>query len=258
MTATTTDPETTMTIPAGAKLLPFYLVVDVSYSMMGDKLDQANEIMPSVVDALAQNPILSDKVRFGVIDFSEDAQVRLPLCDVLDENLTLPAMRCRGGTSFSSAFRLLRTEIESNVKQLKADGFSVHRPAVFFLSDGLPTDQESQWRSAFADLTSWDSASKQGFREYPNVIPCGVDGAEATIMQQLIHPATGSKQMEMYMMEPGGDPAQAIKAIAEILISSVLASGNSLTQGESGIILPDKAQLPAGVSSYTADDDDFL
>ena len=59
----------------------------------------------------------------------------------------------------------------------------------------------------------------------------------------------------MYMMEPGGDAAQAIKAIADVLISSVLASGHSMTRGESGIVLPDQAALPAGVQAYTADDD---
>ena len=80
----------------GAKLLPFYLVVDVSYSMEGPKLESANRIMPQIVDALAQNPILSDKVRFGLIDFSDDAQVRVPLCDLLEPNLVLPALTVRG------------------------------------------------------------------------------------------------------------------------------------------------------------------
>jgi uncharacterized protein YegL len=61
----------------GAKLLPFYVVTDVSYSMSGRKLDAANQILPRVVDALAQNPILSDKVRIGLVDFSDDAKVQL-------------------------------------------------------------------------------------------------------------------------------------------------------------------------------------
>src|SRR5690348_5929599 len=116
------------------------------------KLDSANAIMPAIVDALAQNPILSDKVRFGLIDFSDDAQVRLPLCDLLDPNLTLPALAVRGGTSFSAAFTTLRHEIEANIAQLKADGYVVHRPAVWFISDGEPTDDERTWRQAFSEL----------------------------------------------------------------------------------------------------------
>ena len=232
----------------GAKLLPFYLVVDVSYSMDGPKLDAANRIMPQIVDALAQNPILSDKVRFGLIDFSDDAQVRLPLCDLLEPNLTLPGLTVRGATSYSAAFSLLRSEIESNVAQLKADQYVVHRPTVWFISDGAPTDDESYWRQAFADLTT--------SRMYPNFIPCGVDQADVQVMGSLIHPSTGSKPMALYMMDAGFDPAKAITAMAEILISSMLASGYSLASGQSGTVLPNKSNLPAGITQY--DPDDFV
>jgi uncharacterized protein YegL len=246
-----------MDAPLG-KLLPFYLVVDVSFSMQGKKLDAANQMMPAVVDALAQAPILSDKVRFGLIDFADDARVRLPLCDPLDENITLPSLSLRGATSYAAAFRLLRTEIEQNVRQLKADGFAVHRPAVFFLSDGAPTDREEDWRAAYRDLTSFDKQTGQGFSMYPNVVPCGVDDAEPAVLRSLIHPSDGGKQMQMYLMEKGEDAAKAIGMIAEILISSVLASGESIAKGGSGLMLPDKLDLPAGIHAYAADDEDFV
>lgn len=233
---------------SGAKLLPFYLVVDVSYSMVGDKLDSANRMLPSIVDALARNPILSDKVRFGMIDFSDDAQVRLPLCDLLDPSLQLPGLSVRGGTSFSAAFRTLKKEIESNVAQLKADQFVVHRPTVWFISDGAPGDAESQWRQAFSELTS--------SRMYPNFIPCGVDKADKNTMGSLIYPSTGTKPMAMYMMEPGFDAAQSITAVAEVLISSMLASGYSLASGQSGTVLPPRSDLPNGISQF--DPDDFV
>ncbi|MCD2196143.1 VWA domain-containing protein [Actinomycetospora endophytica] len=247
-----------MTHPQGAQLLPFYLVLDVSLSMRGDKLDAANQIMPTIRDTLAENPILADKVRFSVIDFSDDAQVRMPLCDPLDEAVDLPTMKVRGRTSYASAFWLLRSEIESDIKQLKADGFAVFRPAVFFLTDGLPTDKPTVWRDAFADLTHWDKQTQQGFRTYPNIIPCGVGQADPAVLRELIHPAEGAKRMQMYLMEQGGDAARAISAIAEILVSSVVASGQSMTQGGTGLVLPEKALLPVGVDAYTADDDIFM
>jgi uncharacterized protein YegL len=247
-----------MSYAQGAQVLPFYLVVDVSLSMRGDKLDQANRIMPSVVDALAENPILADKVRFSVIDFGDDAQVRMPMCDPLEEGAYLPTMRVRGRTSYASAFWLLRTEIESDIKQLKADGFTVFRPAVFFLTDGLPTDRPDVWRDAFADLTHWDKATGQGFRTYPNVIPCGVGRADPATLRELIHPAQGSKRMQMYLMEQGGDAAAAIGAVAEILVSSVITSGHSVAAGGTGLVLPEKALLPQGVEAYTADDDIYM
>ncbi|MFY1634751.1 vWA domain-containing protein [Solwaraspora sp. WMMB335] len=234
---------------SGAKLLPFYLVIDVSVSMSSSgKLDAANAIMPAIVDALAQNPILSDKVRFGLIDFSDHAEVRLPLCDLLDPKLALPALAVRGGTSYGAAFTTLRHEIEANVAQLKADQYVVHRPAVWFISDGEPTDDQSSWRAAFADLTS--------SKVYPNFIPCGVDMANTTVLGSLIHPSNGPKQMALYMMEQGFDPAAAITGIAEILISSMIQSGYSLAGGNTGTILPSKSNLPPGIQQF--DPADFV
>lgn len=241
-----------------AKLLPFYLLIDVSYSMDGEPLKAANDIMPTLADAIAQNPILSDKVRFALLDFSDDARVQLPLCDLLDPNLVLPGLAVRGATSYAAAFRMLRHQIEQDVAQLKGDGYSVHRPAVFFLSDGAPSDEESEWRAAFHELTHYDRQSGIGFAMYPNVIPFGVDQAEPTIMQSLIHPQSGNKRMQMFLMDKGGTAAEAIRKMAEILVSSVLNSGMGVAAGSSGVVLPDASQLPSGVSAYTADDEDFL
>ena len=236
------------------KLLPFYLVVDVSASMSGRKLDAANKIMIEVRNALAKAPILADKVRFGLIDFGSDAQVRLPLCDVLDDGVTVPTLTVRGATSYLAAFRLLRRQIEADVDHLKADGFAVHRPAVFFLSDGEPTDRDADWRTAFHDLTWYEKDTKQGFAKFPNVIPFGVDQANPQVLQSLIHPATGNKQMQMYLMDKGEDAAKAIMSVAEILISSVLASSHSVGVNGSGIMLPAKQDVPAGITAYNADD----
>lgn len=228
-------------------LLPFYLIVDVSFSMMGDKLVAANGILPELAGALAKNPILSDKIRFGVIDFSDDAQVILPLCD-LGEQQSLPALNVRGGTDYGAAFTMLRKQLEIDVSQLRADGYKVHRPAVFFLSDGEPNED---WHREFADLTTYDASTGQGFKWYPTIISLGVDGAVRDTMREIVHPKGKSK---LYMMDDGADAAAAIRGMAEILISSVLASGQSVGSGGSGVILPDKSQLPAGV----VEDEDWL
>jgi uncharacterized protein YegL len=164
----------------------------------------------------------------------------------------------RGGTSFAAPLRLLRDEIESNIKQLKADGFVTHRPAVFFLSDGMPTDEQSQWQSAFRDLTTYDRETKVGFAMRPNVVPCGVDQANPLVMRQLIFPSTGEKQMRMYLMDQGEDAAKAISSIAKVLISSILSSGVSMATGGSGIMLPAAEDVPDGVHGYAAEDEDYV
>ncbi|GAA0900067.1 vWA domain-containing protein [Virgisporangium aurantiacum] len=237
-----------------AKLLPFYLVVDVSASMAGANIAAVNEIAPRMIDTLAQNPILTDKIRFALLDFSDEAQVRVPLCDLLTQP-SLPRLETRAGTSFAAPLRLLRTEIATNVRQLKADNYSVHRPAVFFLTDGLPTDE---WHDEFRNLTAYDPATRSGFPTYPNIIPFGVADADPHTLTELIHPKSGNKRMKMFMMDEGNDPSQAIRAMAEVMISSVLASGMSLAEGGSGLLLPADDLVPKGIHGYTADDDDFV
>lgn len=228
-------------------LLPFYLVVDVSYSMMGENLGAANEILPSVADALAKNPILADKIRFGLLDFSDDARVVLPLADMSGHEY-LPKLTVRGGTAYGSAFRLLRSQLSQDVGQLRADGFKVHRPAVFFLSDGAPGDT---WEADFAALTAYDKNTGQGFKWYPVIVPCGVGDADKATMSRLMHPTGKSK---LYMMSSGADAAAAIRAMAEVLISSVLSSGQSAIDGGPGFVLPDKSRLPPAIDV----DDDWL
>lgn len=239
-----------------AKLLPFYLVCDVSYSMVeSGSLDEANHILPALVQALEKDPIISDKVRFGVIDFSDDARVLLPLCDLLEQT-SLPALEGRGKTSYKAAFDLLRNQIESDVNQLKADGYQVHRPAVFFLSDGAPTDSEADWKASFDALTTYDKASGQGNRMYPNIIPFGLQGCDPQVLQQVIHPkAPAERAMRLFLADQDQTPASAVTKMAKMLVASVIQSGSTLASGGTGIVLP---KTEDGVKSYAADDDVFL
>jgi uncharacterized protein YegL len=235
-----------------AKILPFYLVVDVSWSMSQDgKLDAANTIVDDLTDALAAQPTVADKVRFAVIDFSDDSHVVLPLCDLVMESRSAP-FAVRGGTSYVAAFAMLRTQIEQDVKQLKADGFVVHRPAVFFLSDGEPTDADGDWRRAFTELTTYDKGSGTGFAYWPNVIPFGV-GANPDTLRELIHPRDRSKA---YFMKDGANPGEVLRQMAEILISSTMASGSSFGNGGPGLVLPEASELDGDI--VAADYEDLL
>src|SRR5215472_16258409 len=89
-------------MPEDRELLPFYLLVDVSWSMYGTKIKAVNQILPELVDALAKNPIISDKVKFGLLDFAGTSRVVIPLSDLLDVG-TMPTLECRtDGTSYSA------------------------------------------------------------------------------------------------------------------------------------------------------------
>lgn len=232
---------------AGELVLPFYVVADVSYSMTqsidGQRtpLEALNTVIPAVKDALDENPILGDKVRFAFLDFSDDAQTKIPLCDLMKiESAQIPVLAPRGGTSFVAAFRAVQSQIDHDVRQLRADGHKLHRPAVFFLTDGEPTDAEQDWKAAFAALTD------ASFKPRPNVIPFGVGEAKKSILDQIVFPPG---KMRSFVAKDGIDPADAIRSMAEILIASVLASANSVSED---------GQAGGFVMADPEDDDDWL
>lgn len=237
------------------KLLPFYLLCDVSASMAG-VMDEVNRILPELTQALEDDPIICDKVRFGVIDFSDDARLVLPLCNLLDQD-TLPALSCRGGTNYGAAFDFLRMQLEQDVNTLKADQYQVHRPAVFFVSDGSPTDSEAAWRASYANLTQYDKKSDVGFAFYPNIIPFGIEGADPAILQQLIHPTEPKERaMRMFLQAENQSASEFVTNMAKLLVQSVIKSGAGLA-GAGGIVLPEKGD-DVGVTVVDADDDLYL
>ena len=203
--------------------LAFYIVADVSYSMHeSGAIISANTLLKEVHDAIVAAPVIADVVRLGVIDFSDDAQVLLRLGDLRDVT-TIPELQVRGGTSFAAAFRRRRQEIERDIPALKGDNYQVFRPAVFFITDGQPTDSPATLQAAFAELTAKD------FRYRPNVIPFGVGDATKASVDPWVFPTAGEKQMRSYVAKDGADPAKAITEMAHLLISSILASAGSVT-----------------------------
>jgi uncharacterized protein YegL len=229
-------------------VLAFYVVVDVSVSMEqsrgadgGSPLAEANRIMPKVADAIDTSPTLGDLVRFGAMDFSDDARVVLRLGDLRDVHAALPTFQARGGTSFAAAFRLLRQEIEKDLAQLRGDNFRVYRPAVFFITDGIPTDEPHELQRAFAELTD------PSFRGRPNLIPFGVGDATKDLLDPWVYPkpTDSRKPMRSYVAREGADAAQAVSQIAEVLVSSIIASAGSVSADGSagGFVPPDDEDL---------------
>jgi uncharacterized protein YegL len=224
--------------PTNDRLTPVYLVVDVSWSMSRQgKLDAANQMIGAVADALRRDPLAARRVRLAVIDFSQDAQVRLPLCD-LGGDVELPRLQVRTGTSFSSAFTVVRRQIEADAARWPRGRGRLGPPTVFFMSDGGPTDDESTWRTAFEALIAHESG--------PAVVPCGIDEAETHVMASLVHPLSGPARTALFMMAGGAAAATAITGVGEILIASLRRPGAA----DGRLALPDRTDLPVGVLRY--------
>ena len=203
------------------QVLPMYFVGDESHSMAGDPIAAVNQGLIDLRDEVAKHPLIGKKVRFGIITFAESAQTRLELTE-LSEDLVLPTLAPRGrGTSYASALEALRQTIPADVALLKGNGYQVHRPSVFFLSDGLPTEKADKWQARLAELKD------PSFRERPNILAFGVGEADPEVIGQL-----ASSPRYGFMMTQGASTAGAIAEFAASMLNSMVASAERLDRGE--------------------------
>lgn len=153
----------------GSDVLPCYVVCDVSLSMT-DHIDELNAGLREFRGAVHADSAVAERVRCCVVGFAATPTVVQPLYSMA----TLPQLPVTGasaGTNFGPAFTFLRGAIDRDVRRLKAARVRVHRPIVFFLSDGQPTDPVT-WPAAFASLTdpAWTAR--------PDVIAFGIGDAD--------------------------------------------------------------------------------
>lgn len=200
------------------QLLPVYVVADESGSME-TCIGELNAGLTSLHQALLAEPMAAAKIRFSVLGFSDDVIVRVRLVDLRDVS-ELPELVSRGRTSYGAAFSSLLQLIPDDVSTLKRDQYLVHRPAVVFLSDGLPTDGE-RWRKPHRRLTdrnvTWAA---------PNIIACGVGQADP---QTILDVATN--QNFAFVAIAGSSVGSAVAEFCTQLMHSVVESGRALAAG---------------------------
>ncbi len=203
------------------QVLPMYFVGDESHSMAGAPIAAVNQGLVDLRDEVAKHPLIGKKVRFGIMTFADTAQTRLELSE-LTEDLVLPTLAPRGrGTSYASALEALRQTIPADVALLKSSGYQVHRPSVFFLSDGLPTEKTEKWLARLEELKD------PGFRERPNILAFGVGEADPEVIAKL-----ASAPRYGFMMTEGVSTAGAIAEFAASMLNSMVASAERLDRGE--------------------------
>ncbi|CAL9552668.1 hypothetical protein SUDANB105_04452 [Streptomyces sp. enrichment culture] len=218
------------------QILPFYLLCDESGSMIGESIDSINRALPDLHHEISTNPSVADKTRFCLIGFSDTATVLQPLVDLSDIE-EVPALAAGGLTSYGEAFRTLRQCIETDVAALKAQGHEVYRPVAFFLSDGIPTDDN--WEQAYKELSQ--------SRFCPKIIAFGIGEAEEATIGQVAN-------FRAFMQQDSSvSPAQALREFASSLTRSIVRSAASISaDGGSGFTLAVDDTVP-GFSTVSLD-----
>ena len=126
--------------PATAKHLPVVLLLDVSGSMSGPKIDNlydaTNEMIKVFSDAASKEKIID----IAIITFGESVELHTPYTSVVDfKSRGLNPFLASGMTPLGTALRMAKDMIEDK----ETTPSNIYRPAVVLVSDGVPTDE---WR----------------------------------------------------------------------------------------------------------------
>lgn len=190
----------------GLTCLPTYLVIDASSSMIPHQ-GVLNATLDRLHQTLVTNPRVSEFAHVCLIAFSTDPHLVIPLAEMGDVPV-MPEVICAGSTEYGKAFDLVRQCIDSDVTALRANGWQVLRPAVFFLTDGAPTDRD--WKARFAALVD------PRWPRRPHVISYGFGGANRDVLCQVHN--------KLAFLADGSDSEAALSEALSSMLNTLISS----------------------------------
>jgi uncharacterized protein YegL len=168
----------------GQMVMPFYLICDVSYSMIND-MRALNDGVTRLRQSILSEPLVDDVAHISLMTFSDTAKVVLPLSQ-MSETSAMPTLAVEGGTNYGEAFRELARAIPADATVLRGKGNRIFRPCAFFLTDGEPND--SDYFETFKSTLTYNSVTAVGMKQHPVFIPFGFRDAPEDVLRKLAYP----------------------------------------------------------------------
>jgi len=205
---------------------PFYIVCDESKSMEGVAIESINHALPEIHKAIACDPVCNDKVRVGVISFSNSAEVLLPL-SIMSDILGVPGLVAKDGTNYGNAFTCLKKAIHDDITALIAQrDVIVNRPIVFFISGSEPTD--TNWQAAH------NVVADKNWPFSPHIVAIGFGEAQTETIREVATGVGRSGEQFAYFADDNADPGLVLNEIFKSIFRSLL--GGQI--GPGGLYLP--------------------
>ena len=225
-------------------VMPFYLICDVSYSMLND-MAALNGGVVRLRQSITAEPLVDDVAHVALMTFSDTAKVVMPLSQMSEA--AIPTLSVEGGTNYGQAFRELARTIPADAAALKAQGYRIFRPCVFFLTDGEPND--SDYWETFKSTLTYNRVTGVGMKQYPVFIPFGFRDAPDNVLKKLAYPPEKGRWYHIKSHDIG----QVIKLILDVIMKTVVSTGQSSWTGKPALV---HAPAPAvsGVTQGDAED----
>jgi len=158
---------------------PCLVVIDVSFSMSGPKLNAANNGIRDLWAEIKADPLASERVEVGVVTFGESVTVARDFA--LLGSSEPPLLTASGLTPLGEAVCKAGDLISKRRKQYKHFGTDSFKPFVLVITDGAPTDNLiAEARAAVHELETAEAEEDRVAFFF-----AGVEGADMTVLESI-------------------------------------------------------------------------
>lgn len=219
-----------------AKKLPVVLLLDVSGSMSGEKIEELYDSVIAMVDAFVNERVKETVIDVAIITFGEQVNLHTPYTSVEDlQRRGVSRFHADGNTPMGVALTMAKDMIDDKATTPS----NVYRPAVVLVSDGQPNDS---WRGPLDSfIKNGRSAKSQRF-----AIAIGND-ADRGVLEMF----TGDPSL-VFMAEGAKDISACFKKV------SMSVSSRASSQNPNAIPTPASAKFDNNPAGDADDDDEYI
>lgn len=167
------------------------LVLDVSGSMRGKRIDALNEGLQSFYHDIIGNHTLADALEIGIITFDND--VKRVLAPALVEEMRMPTLKSTGGmTNLVGGIDAAIEMVEERKQFYREYGVSYKRPWIIVMTDGMPTNARSEIHSISDKVHS--AMDKNSFHFF--AIGVKVNASALRVLNKISSPTVPAAQLD--------------------------------------------------------------
>ena len=158
---------------------PCILLLDVSGSMQGPRVDALNEGLRTFKEELNEDSLANKRVEVAIVTFNNDVQIVQDF--VTADQFEPPTLIAQGLTHTGAAINEALDMIEARKKQYRNNGIAYYRPWVFLITDGEPQgESDSVVEKAAQRVKNEENNKSVAF------FAVGVEGTNMTRLSELV------------------------------------------------------------------------
>lgn len=151
------------------------LLLDVSGSMSGERIELLNEGLVTFQQALQADDLASMRVEVAIVTFG--GEVKVAQAFVTANQFEAKPLMTTGDTPMGKAINVALDMVNERKNTYREHGVPYYRPWVFLITDGYPTDNE--WGEAAQRVKQAETRKSVAF------FAVGIKGAEMSRLAQI-------------------------------------------------------------------------